>query len=74
VAGRIFVARAGAGQHFVVAHRSVIEREFEHTAEDHPATARVAPVEAVHELVEVAGKMGGVDRALVGAQQPQLHQ
>lgn len=71
---RRFIARAGAGQHVVVGHGSVIDREFEHPVEDHPATARVAQVEAEHELVEVAGKMGGVDRALVGAQQPPLHQ
>ena len=69
-----FVAGAGAGEHVVVAHGSVIDRELEHPVEDHPAATRVAPVEAEHELIEVAGQMGGVDRTLVSAQQPPLDQ
>ena len=69
-----FLARAGAGEHVAVAHGPVLDREFKYPVEDHPTAAGVAPVEPEHELVEVAGQMGGIDRALVGAQQPPLHQ
>jgi len=44
--------------------------ELEQAVEDEPAAARAAPLEAEHELVEVAGQMGVVDRALTGAEQP----
>jgi len=38
------------------------------------AAAGAAPVEAEHELVHVAGQVGGFRRALMGAQQPPLDQ
>ncbi len=48
--------------------------EFEHAVEQQPAAAGTAAVEAERELVEVAGQVRLVDRALVGAQQPALGQ
>jgi hypothetical protein len=45
------------------------DRELHHAVEDEPAAVRAAAVEAEDELVEVAGQVGVVDRALVGAEQ-----
>jgi hypothetical protein len=67
-------ARPGVGDQVAVAHRVVGGGELEHAVEDEPAAARAAAVEVEHELVEVAGQVRRVDRALVGAQQPPLGQ
>jgi hypothetical protein len=56
------------GDEVVVAHRVVGDGEFEHPVEDHPAASGAAAVEAEHELIQVAGQVGIVYRALVGAQ------
>src|SRR5437867_9829242 len=63
-----------AGDDVAVAHRIVACSELEQPAEDESAASRAAPVEAEHELVQVALQMSLVDRALVGAQQPPLGQ
>src|SRR5262245_25289370 len=47
-----------------VAHRVVADGEFEHAVEDQPSAVRSAPVEAEHELVQVALQVGLIDRAL----------
>jgi len=52
----------------------VAHGQFEQAIEDQAAAARAAAVEAEDELVEVAGQVGLVDGALVGAQQPALGQ
>jgi hypothetical protein len=46
--------------------------QVEDAVEHEPAAACVAPVEAEHELIEVGLQVGGVDRALLGAEQPPL--
>ena len=48
--------------------------QFEHAVEHHPAAARVSSIEAKDELIEIAGQMSRVDRALVGPQEPPLGQ
>ncbi len=58
----------------LVAHWVVGDGEFEHPIEHHPAAAGAAAVEAEHKLIQVAGQVRGVDRALVRAQQPPLNQ
>lgn len=63
-----------AGDDVSVAHRVVADCEFEYSVEHHPATPGVASVEAEHELVQVAGQMRVIDRALVGSQKPSLGQ
>ena len=42
--------------------------EFEHPVEDHPAAAGAAPVEAEHELVQVARQVRVVHRSLMSAE------
>ena len=64
----------GVNDEVSVAHRVVRDGELEHPVEHHPAAAGAAAVEAEHELIQVAGQVGGVDRALVRAQQPPLDQ
>ena len=66
----------GLGVHHEVsvADGPVADGELEDPVEHQAAAAGSATVEAEHELVEVAGQMGGVHRALVGAQQPPLDQ
>ena len=54
----------------MVADRLVADCEFEDPVEDESSAARGAPVEAEHELVEVALQVSFVDRSLVGAEQP----
>ena len=56
----------------VVANWIVTDCEFEQAVEDESAAARGAPVEAEHELVEIALQMSLVDGALMGAEQPAL--
>ena len=62
------------GDEILVAHRVVGDGKFEHPIEHHPTAARAAAVEAEHELIQVAGQVRLVHRALVGAQQPPLGQ
>ena len=62
------------GDEILVAHRVVGDGKFEHPIEHHPPAARAAAVEAEHELIQVAGQVRLVHRALVGAQQPPLGQ
>ena len=62
------------GDEILVAHGFVGNGEFEHSVEDHPAASRSPAVEAEHEFIQVAGQVGGLHRALVGAQQPALGQ
>ena len=62
------------GDEILVAHRVVGDGKFEHPIEHHPPAARAAAVEAEHELIQVAGQVRLVRRALVGAQQPPLGQ
>ena len=64
----------GVNDEVSVAHRVVRDGELEHPVEHHPAAAGAAAVEAEHELIQVAGQVRGVDRALVRAQQPPLDQ
>ena len=64
----------GVNDEVSVAHRVVRDGELEHPVEHHPAAAGAAAVEAAHELIQVAGQVRGVDRALVRAQQPPLDQ
>jgi hypothetical protein len=67
-------AGSGVGDEVAVADGVVGGGELEHAVENEAAAARAAAVEAEHELVEVAGQVRRVDRALVGAQQPALGQ
>ena len=57
-------AAAGSpiGDKLRVAQRIVSYSELEYPVEDHPAATRTAAVEAKHELVEIAGQVGGVNR------------
>lgn len=73
-AGRLARSAAGpwVGDEVSVAHRVVVGGEFEHAVEDEPAAARPAPVEAEHELIQVARQVGIIDRPLMGAEQPPL--
>ena len=66
--------RPPGGDKVLVAYRVVGHRELEHAVEDHPAAAGAPAVEAEHELVQVAGQVRRLHRALVGAQQPALGQ
>ena len=63
-----------AGDDVAVAHRIMAGSEFQQSVEDEPAASRAAPVEAEHELVQVALQMRFLDRALVSAQKPPLGQ
>ena len=54
------------GDEILVAHGVVGDGEFEHPIEHHPAAAGAAAVEAEHELIQVAGQVRVVHRALVG--------
>ena len=71
---RWFHFGCGVNDEVSVAHRVVRDGELEHPVEHHPAAAGAAAVEAEHELIQVAGQVRGVDRALVRAQQPPLDQ
>ncbi len=62
------------GDEVLVADRWVADGELEDPVEQQAAAAGAAPVEAEHELVHVAGQVGGFRRALMGAQQPPLDQ
>ncbi len=62
------------GDEILVAHGVVGDGEFEHPIGHHPAAAGAAAVEAEHELIQVAGQVRVVHRALVRAQQPPLGQ
>ena len=62
------------GDELRVAERIVSYSELEYPVEDHPAATRTAAVEAKHELVEIAGQVGGANRTLVRSQQPPLGQ
>ena len=55
----------GVNDEVSVAHRVVRDGELEHPVEHHPAAAGAAAGEAEHELIQVAGQVRGVDRALV---------
>ncbi len=57
------------GDEVLVADRWVADGELEDPVEQQAAAAGAAPVEAEHELVHVAGQVGGFRRALMGAQQ-----
>ena len=72
LAGRLFWLRLG--DQVAVAHGVVIDGELEDPVEQQAATAGTAAVETEHELVEVAGQVGVVDGALMGAQQPPFGQ
>ena len=63
-----------AGHQVAVAHRVMGGRELEQPVEHQAAAGRAAAVEAEHELIQVAGQVRRVHRALVGAQQPPLGQ
>ena len=62
------------GDEVLVAYRVVGYGEFEHAVEDHTAAAGAPAVEAEHELIQVAGQVRRLHRALVGAQQPAFGQ
>ena len=70
--GRWVLRWCRGGDEVVVANRIVTDCEFEHAVEDESAAARGAPVEAEHELVEIALQMSLIDGALMGAEQPAL--
>ncbi len=53
-----------SGDDVSVAHRVVPHCEFEHPEEHHSAASGVASVEAEYELVQVAGQMRVIDRAM----------
>ena len=59
---------------FAVADGSVTNGQLEDAIEDHPPAPRAASIEAEDELVEVAGQVGLVEGALMGAQEPPLGQ
>ena len=68
------IDRPLAGDDVAVAHRVVAGGELEQPVEDQPAASRPAPIEAEHELIQVALQMRLLDRPLMGAQQPPLGQ
>jgi len=52
----------------------VPNRELENPVEHQPPASGPAPIEPEDELIKVAGQVGTIERSLVRAQQPALHQ
>ena len=69
--GRHF-ARAPSRDDVPVAHRGVRDGEFEDSVEHHSAATGSPAIEAEHELVQVAGQVRDIHRALMGPEQPSL--
>jgi len=58
----------------LVADRVVPDGQLQHAQEDQSAAARGPAVESKDEFVQVGRQVGGLDRALVCAQQPPFEQ